>query len=987
MKQQKFMNIMLAVFLTAALLFSSSFAQEEADIEEEPAETGTLVVNTQNPTGNANYIYVLDEEAPGIDVSADGIGVSAVVEGNTYSVFGGVNLETANNGYADLNLGSVRGGYGFWSYLYTGTVTAVIDSITSAEGTGISVMTNGEAGMNLTVGDVSSAANGVMVQTGVEPEVYEYDDDFIVPENPDDDDWDSEDWDEVDGVSSAEGSNDYAAGTASGGANVVITASGIDAAYTAADIEINQNDTVMLNAEDYIQSDTDGVRISLMGEGGTATLITPLIDAENRGLAVYAADGSVQATVEEYISASSAVELTNDGADETLSAGYLEGNSGLYIEATDGTTTAETKDITADNYGVYVWTYTPDLYEEYDPDNTEAQPEIEAAQESQSGSPVVTVTVEGDITDYIDYQPLDVADIIEPIIDEVEINQVSKAASTDDKESSEETASTGIIVEAETQSRIDITVNGAIEMSYGNEVEALDGSTVKVSVLEDVTTDYGNRIASYDGSKVTFDFGGDINAGGKALDTDVDSGTLTVTVKGENGITVQDGNDDEETAGIYATSAGTGETNISIENGGVGVKSENENGTYGITLANYGGAISVKTAQDVTAEGTDAIGLEIINDPESDDAPVQTNVEINGSLSGSGSGLDFYSGENTDNAKAAVLVTDTITGGVVLENATEDNLDLAVWKIDTSATDGKAAVTPDNQPSDFAPNIKYLVMINPEDADKIQAVDENGNPLPTVSGPVTGTAYPYAKEGEKVYLEGINGYELTEAYNGTDTQSALSQDQDGRFYWQVKPGGDILLATTKNPEPVPPTPVPPTPYQDLEWLCGLELPHTGFSASRVTRLTARPQGLAYRTTGLTLQIPGLDVAEQIVTVPESEDGSYPVEWLGNDIGMLEGSALPGKGVTVLTGHNHLNTTEAGPFLFLSRLEEGDHIMVNDRFNRMQMYRVYSNVKISADGFDTIADSVRTNALVLITCEDESVDGGYLNRRVIFAEPM
>ena len=112
-----------------------------------------------------------------------------------------------------------------------------------------------------------------------------------------------------------------------------------------------------------------------------------------------------------------------------------------------------------------------------------------------------------------------------------------------------------------------------------------------------------------------------------------------------------------------------------------------------------------------------------------------------------------------------------------------------------------------------------------------------------------------------------------------------------------------------------------------------------------------------------------------------------MEWLGSEIGLLEQSALPGKGVTVLTGHNHLNTTEACPFLFLSRLEEGDHIMVNDRFNRMQMYRVYSNVKISSDSFETVADNVRADALVLITCEDESVDGGYLNRRVILAEPM
>ena len=33
-------------------------------------------------------------------------------------------------------------------------------------------------------------------------------------------------------------------------------------------------------------------------------------------------------------------------------------------------------------------------------------------------------------------------------------------------------------------------------------------------------------------------------------------------------------------------------------------------------------------------------------------------------------------------------------------------------------------------------------------------------------------------------------------------------------------------------------------------------------------------------------------------------------------------SLPGEGITVLTGHNHLNTGEIGPFLFLNRLEAG-----------------------------------------------------------------
>ena len=62
-------------------------------------------------------------------------------------------------------------------------------------------------------------------------------------------------------------------------------------------------------------------------------------------------------------------------------------------------------------------------------------------------------------------------------------------------------------------------------------------------------------------------------------------------------------------------------------------------------------------------------------------------------------------------------------------------------------------------------------------------------------------------------------------------------------------------------------------------------------------------------------------------------------------------------------------------------------MVNDKRNNMSVYKVYANEKIAADAFADIADEVRANALVLITCEDEAVDGGYLNRRVILAEPM
>ena len=69
------------------------------------------------------------------------------------------------------------------------------------------------------------------------------------------------------------------------------------------------------------------------------------------------------------------------------------------------------------------------------------------------------------------------------------------------------------------------------------------------------------------------------------------------------------------------------------------------------------------------------------------------------------------------------------------------------------------------------------------------------------------------------------------------------------------------------------------------------------------------------------------------------------------------------------------------------MEQGDRIMITDEEYDMKIYSVYGNHKVTANGFAEIADELRENSLVLMTCEDESIDGGYLNRRIILAEPV
>ncbi|MBQ6509535.1 MAG: Cna B-type domain-containing protein, partial [Flexilinea sp.] len=166
------------------------------------------------------------------------------------------------------------------------------------------------------------------------------------------------------------------------------------------------------------------------------------------------------------------------------------------------------------------------------------------------------------------------------------------------------------------------------------------------------------------------------------------------------------------------------------------------------------------------------------------------------------------------------------------------------------------------------------------------------------------------------------------------------------------------------------------------------LPDTGFSAVHAQTLPEQPKDVNYKTLRWRLEIPTLDMSTDIVEVP-LVDNEYPVTWLGYSAGLLEDSALPGQGRSLITGHNHLNTMEAGPFALLDTLNEGDRIFVTDPASGLQIFEVYMNTKISEYDFDGLTEISETDehSLTLITCEDERVEGGYANRRIIAARPI
>ena len=167
-----------------------------------------------------------------------------------------------------------------------------------------------------------------------------------------------------------------------------------------------------------------------------------------------------------------------------------------------------------------------------------------------------------------------------------------------------------------------------------------------------------------------------------------------------------------------------------------------------------------------------------------------------------------------------------------------------------------------------------------------------------------------------------------------------------------------------------------------------KLPQTGFPTKFSSRpLSVRPPEIEYKNLRLSIQIPVLNVETDIVGVPESGD-SWAVEWLGASAGLLNGSSLPGEGITVIAGHNTLNDTDLGPFALLSTIEENDVIFVNQRGKITSSYSVYANKLLEPDDMDELlaVAAQAENALVLVNCENESESGSYQNRRVIFARP-
>ena len=170
-----------------------------------------------------------------------------------------------------------------------------------------------------------------------------------------------------------------------------------------------------------------------------------------------------------------------------------------------------------------------------------------------------------------------------------------------------------------------------------------------------------------------------------------------------------------------------------------------------------------------------------------------TKVEVNGDVTGDDVGLYVNARAITD-----VIIDGTLDGGnhavVIADESVADNLMLTVWEIKPNE-DGSVAETglmnedgglDTEEYDEFEKQIQYIIRLEQPEAGATLSSE----------GTYEYEGYTVAHENDTVTLK-INiepGYEIVDAYNGTDTKVSLMKDANGQYYLVVPRGGAVLLS-------------------------------------------------------------------------------------------------------------------------------------------------------------------------------------------------
>ncbi|MCK5794647.1 MAG: Ig-like domain repeat protein [Anaerolineales bacterium] len=161
------------------------------------------------------------------------------------------------------------------------------------------------------------------------------------------------------------------------------------------------------------------------------------------------------------------------------------------------------------------------------------------------------------------------------------------------------------------------------------------------------------------------------------------------------------------------------------------------------------------------------------------------------------------------------------------------------------------------------------------------------------------------------------------------------------------------------------------------------LPDTGFPPSRQSPLPIQKESESFSSLGFRIVIPKLNKDLEIVGVPLQSD-EWKVDWLGNSVGYLEGTAFPTwQGNTLLTGHVYLQSGLPGPFININQLSYGDLIQI-EAWDLKYIYSVIEKRILDPISLEAYQHSER-DIVTLITCRDfDPTSGLYTHRTMIRA---
>ena len=412
----------------------------------------------------------------------------------------------------------------------------------------------------------------------------------------------------------------------------------------------------------------------------------------------------------------------------------------------------------------------------------------------------------------------------------------------------------GVLIQEKAATADTLVVNGDITVEGGEGKTALGVGVVtpgdaavevngKITVNGDVSA--GVALAndfSEDGSSgtITATLTGDIEVNGTRVNgvTAYSENGGTAELDMEGNITVT-GEEEEGYAAAFdaVNMGGTIQADITgnLESTGIGISmmdSYEDNFFYG-DYENYDGTVEADENEKYKTIDDDGGAVDVYRHVEDDtviyylidgetgeveeawtlkfdeEKAGETAVRITGDVTAGESGA-VITLEN-DSSKMDLIVDGTLAGetqSVLLSTDTiSDNLTVTVWEIKENAAgnlvervvrydeDGEAVTEGD---ADTEKKIQYIIKIEPTQTDII-----------STNGTTEYEGYNVALEGDTVTLK-LNipeGYEVLNAFNGTDEKVELLQDENGDYYLVVPRGGAVMLSVELGKKEEPVTPV------------------------------------------------------------------------------------------------------------------------------------------------------------------------------------